>query len=120
METELSLKEIQKKWHGSLRSYVIGFAASLILTSLSFVLVVSEHLTGSALIYTISFLAVLQAAVQLRYFLHLGEEEKPHWETFIFLFMLLILVIITVGSLWVMHDLKTRTMTNHTEMGAHD
>ena len=28
MSEELSLKEIQKEWHGTLKSYVIGFIAS--------------------------------------------------------------------------------------------
>ena len=36
MTSELSLKEIQKEWHGTLKSYVIGFIASLLLTALFF------------------------------------------------------------------------------------
>ena len=120
MSEELSLKEMQQKWHGSLKSYLIGFLAALILTSLSFLLVIGQVFSGHIVIYTISALAIVQAAIQLKYFMHLGEEGKPYWETFIFFFMILILLIITCGSLWVMHDLDLRTMTHNTEAIAHD
>ena len=110
MSEELSLQEMQKKWHGSLKSYAIGSVASLFLTSLSFLLVVGQLLAAHTLLYTIAGLALVQAAVQLIYFLHLGREGKPRWETFIFCFMLLILLIIACGTLWIMHDLNVRTM----------
>jgi cytochrome o ubiquinol oxidase operon protein cyoD len=50
--------------------------------------------------------------VQLRFFLHLGQEAKPRWETMIFYFMVLVLLIIALGSLWIMHDLEERVMSN--------
>ncbi|NGX57541.1 MAG: Cytochrome bo(3) ubiquinol oxidase subunit 4 [Chlamydiae bacterium] len=114
MEEELSLKEMQKTWHGSLRSYLIGFIASLLLTTLAFLLVYGQVFSGPILIMTISGLALVQAAFQLKYFLNLGKEEKPYWETFIFFFMLLILLIIVCGSLWIMHDLNVRMMNMET------
>ncbi len=120
MEAELSLKEMQKTWHGSLKSYLIGFLVSLVLTSLSFLLVITQVLPSNLLIYTITGLALLQATFQLIYFLHLGQEGKPHWETFIFFFMLLILLIIAAGSLWIMYDLNQRTMKHNTEAITHD
>jgi len=119
MDAELSLKEIQKAWHGSLRSYVIGFTASFLLTSLSFLLVAGEFLPAHVLIYVVSGLALVQAVFQLTYFLHLGEEGKPHWETAIFFFMLLILLIIVGGTVWIMHDLNVRTMRMDTEVVSH-
>ena len=36
MEHDLTLIEMKKEWHGTLKSYAIGFIASLILTSISF------------------------------------------------------------------------------------
>lgn len=115
MEAELSLREMQKAWHGNLRSYVIGFIVSFLLTSFSFLLVAGHFISGHTLILTISGLALAQAVFQLIYFLHLGEEGKPHWETVIFFFMFLILLIIVCGTLWIMHDLNVRTMSFHTE-----
>lgn len=112
MTAELSLKEIKKEYHGTLRSYLIGFAASLVLTGISFFLVLAKILSGQGLIYAIIALALVQAVAQLLFFLHLGQEAKPRQETLIFYFMLLVLIIVAVGSLWIMHDLNDRVMSN--------
>lgn len=110
--TELSLKEVKKEWHGTLKSYVIGFLSSFVLTLISFGLVVTKSVAGPFLVYTLAALALFQACIQLIFFLHVGQEAKPRWETLIFLFMILILLVIVVGSLWVMNDLNDRVMTN--------
>lgn len=110
MSEHLSLKEIQKEWHGSLKAYVTGFIASLILTVISFSLVITKWMTGQVLIYTIVALALVQAAVQLIFFLHLGKEDKPRWESVAFYFMVVVLVIVVIGSLWIMFDLNSRVM----------
>jgi cytochrome o ubiquinol oxidase operon protein cyoD len=120
MHTELSLKQMKKEWHGNLRSYVIGFAASLILTSISFLLVIFKVLENQSLAYTLGGLALLQALFQLIYFLHVGQEAKPKWETLIFCFMFFILLIIVIGSLWIMYDLNERMMLPMTELMPHD
>lgn len=110
MSQDLSLKETQKEWHGSLRSYLIGFLLSLFLTGSSFLLVLSQALSQQFLLYALGALAFVQAICQLIFFLHLGQEAKPQWETLIFYFMVLVLLIIVLGSLWIMHDLHMRTM----------
>lgn len=110
MDRELSLKEIQKEFHGSLRNYLTGFLASLFLTTLSFSLVEAKVFDSANLLYIIAGLALLQATLQLIFFLHLGKEGKPYWETLIFFFMLLVFLIITCGSLWIMRDLDMRMM----------
>ena len=120
MSMELSLQEMQEAWHGSVKSYLIGFIASLLLTSASFLLVYHQVLSPHGAFITISILALIQAAFQLKYFMDLGKEGKPYWETFIFFFMILILLIITCGSLWVMHDLEFRTMNHNKKAAAHD
>lgn len=112
MSSELSLIEIKKEWHGTLQAYVIGFISSLFLTIASFLLVITKVLTGRALVYTIVALALIQAIFQLLFFLHVGQEAKPRWETLVFYFMLLVLLIISVGSLWIMNDLNDRVMSH--------
>lgn len=114
MEAPESLDLIKKEWHGSSKSYIIGFILSLLLTVSSFLTVIYKPFQDQYLIYTILFFGLSQAIIQLIFFLHLGKEEKPRWETWIFLFMVLILVIIVAGSLWIMHDLNERTMMNMT------
>lgn len=110
MSNELSLKEIQKEWHGSVRSYVIGFIGSILLTLASFLITAMGWISGQSLIYTLMALAITQAAIQLRYFLHLGEEDHPRWETVVFFFMLLLLLIVAIGTIWIMNDLNARMM----------
>ncbi len=124
MSTELSLKEIQKEYHGTFKSYLLGFFASLLLTLLSFSLVVFKGVPEHYLVHILIALAVVQAVVQLLFFLHVGEEAKPRWETIIFYFMILVVLIIVVGSLWIMYDLDQRVMTmpkdKMNEMRHHD
>lgn len=48
--------------------------------------------------------------IQLFFFLHLGQESKPYWNSQLFLFMLTILVILVIGSLWIMHNLSYNVM----------
>jgi cytochrome o ubiquinol oxidase operon protein cyoD len=120
MSEDLSLKETQKEWHGTLKSYVIGFIASILLTAASFSLVIMKLLSEHLLMYTIVSLALVQAIFQLLFFLHVGQEAKPRWETLVFYFMLLVLFIIAIGSLWIMHDLNNRVMSNMTMEMPHD
>lgn len=116
MDAELSLKEMKELWHGSLRSYLIGFGVSLVFTLVSFYLVGYKVLAKEQLIITISGLALGQFLVQMLFFLNVGTEGKPHWETICFFFMLLIMLIVVIGSLWIMNDLDNRMMPDHTEM----
>lgn len=120
MHDELSLSEIKKEWHGTWKTYIIGFVSSLLLTTASFFLVITKVLTGKNLIYAVVGLALAQAVFQLIYFLHLGEEAKPRWQLGIFFFMLLILLIVVGGSLWIMNDLNDRVMSNMNMGMPHD
>lgn len=120
MSEELSLKEIQKEWHGTLRAYVIGFCISVFLTIISFYLVAFRLISGKALISAIVSLALVQAVIQLLFFLHVGQEAKPKWETMVFYFMVLVLLIIALGSLWIMYDLNDRVMSNMAMEETHD
>lgn len=120
MSHELSLKEIKKEWHGTLKAYVIGFVASLLLTAASFLIVMTRLFSGRILIYTIVSFALIQAIVQLRFFLHVGQEAKPRWESLVFYFMVMVLLIIAIGSLWIMNDLDDRVMSNMPMEMPHD
>lgn len=105
-----SLIEVQKKWHGSFQSYIIGFIVCLLLTSSSFFVVMNEMTVGIPLVVTLIGLAVLQAIAQLLFFMHVGKEPKPYWESMAVGFMALVVVIIVAGSLWIIYDLNERVM----------
>lgn len=120
MEHELSLNQIKKEWHGTIKAYLTGLVICFLLTSASFYLAITKPITGLNLVLSILGLAVVQAMLQLRLFLHLGQEAKPRWETLVFAFMFLILVIVVIGTIWIMNDLNERVMMNMTEEMHHD
>lgn len=87
-------------------SYVIGFVLSLLLTFTAYFAVVNQMLGGWMLIAAILGLAFIQLWVQLIFFLHLWQESKPRWNLIIFLSTVFIILILVVGSLWIMNHLN--------------
>lgn len=96
--------------HGNVQSYVLGFILSIVLTFAAYVLVEYKILANWPLNLAIILLGIGQTWVQLRLFLHLGEEAEPRWNLLSFLFMALVVLIIVGGSLWIMGHLSERTM----------
>lgn len=92
------------------KSYIIGFTSSLILSLLAYFLTISGIITQWTLVISLGVLAIVQCTVQLLFFMHLGQDSKPRWRLGIFIFMLLLALVITVGSVWVMHSLNRRMM----------
>ena len=101
---------------GSFKSCVLGFILSLLLTLASFICVSERLLPQTGLLYVILTLAVIQTVVQLILFLHLGEETKPKWKLLTFFFMLSILIIVVLGSLWIMAELDYNMMPSMSSM----
>lgn len=116
MQHDLNLNQLKKLWHGTTQAYLIGFILSLLLTLASFSLVHFGVISGYALVGALSALAIIQAIVQLLFFLHIGQEGPPKWDKLIFYFMVLVLLIIVLGSLWIMYDLDTRVMAGMEHM----
>lgn len=88
------------------KSYVVGFSLSLLFTLAAYFVVVNRLLSGGMLIATIIALALLQLIVQLIFFLHLARESKPRWNLAIVLSTISIILIIIIGSLWIMNNLN--------------
>ena len=101
--------------HGSLRSYIIGFASCLLLTALAYLTAVTHDVSDRAAIVIIAVLAIVQCLIQLRRFLHLGDEFKPRWKLAVFTVMLSIVLILVIGSLWIMSNLNYRMMHSPAE-----
>src|ERR1700733_8322319 len=120
MTTGMSLEETQREWHGSLKSYIIGFILCLLLTAVSFLLVYSKLLTGHTLAYTLIGLGIVQAIIQMLFFLHVGQEGKPQRETLSCCFMVMCVLILIIGSLWVLNDLNERVMPEMAQKHSHD
>lgn len=95
-------------YKGRLKTYLIGFSLSLILTLLSYSAVINHGLRASSLVAFIIGLAITQFIVQLFFFMHLGQETKPRWKLLVLFFMLGVVLILVVGSLWIMANLNYR------------
>ncbi|MEK7185740.1 MAG: cytochrome o ubiquinol oxidase subunit IV [Patescibacteria group bacterium] len=89
-----------------LKSYLIGFILSLLFTATSYLLVVNQIFSGGILITVILGLGILQLLVQLVFFLHLGQESKPRWHLIFFISTVFIILIVVVGSIWIMDNLN--------------
>jgi len=88
--------------HGSLKSYVIGFILSIVLTILPLVVVLNGLMSKTATLVLILAMAILQFAVQLVFFMHLKEGKDAKWNMMALLLGLIILLTIVAGSIWIM------------------
>ncbi len=102
--------------HGTTRSYIVGFVLSLLFTAIPYYLVVNKTVSGTALLATILGFALLQMAVQILFFLHLGRGQKPLYNVVFFVATLGIILVVVLGSIFIMNNLHynmspTQTIT---------
>ena len=97
-------------WTVSLKPISIGFVFSIILLLAAYRIVTYYHLTSLGIIRAVFALGVLQALVQLAFFMHLGLEDKPYWHMVTFLFTALIIFIVVGGTIWIMSELSYNLM----------
>lgn len=93
----------------SLISYILGYVLSVTLTLAAFFVVLRPgffNLGSSGVISAILSLAVIQLVVQLIFFLHIGDESEGRWNLATFLTTVSVVLIIVVGSLWIMAHLN--------------
>ncbi|MBI3624112.1 cytochrome o ubiquinol oxidase subunit IV [Candidatus Saccharibacteria bacterium] len=88
------------------QAYIRGFSLSIIVTLTAYTLVSRHLLAGWILVVVIICLAVIQAMIQLLFFLHLGRESKPKWNLVMFITMALVVSMLVAGSLWIMNNLN--------------
>lgn len=110
--TKAELGDVRKQFVG----YIYGFVLSLQFTLLAYVIATLRGGDGelvfaaSVIAPMLGILAAGQFVVQLIYFLHLGAEQHPRWKQLVFWFMILIVFIIVVGSIWIMNNLNYNMM----------
>jgi len=90
----------------TLIGYINGYALSLYLTITAYLLVTHRIFSNHYLVFAVIVLALIQFLVQAFFFLHLGHETKPRWKLYVFLFMILIVSLLVLGSLWIMTNLN--------------
>lgn len=99
--------------HASFKSYAFGFLASLFLAAASYYMVSRQVLTGLPLHLSVAALGVVQAAIQLILYLDLGRESKPRWNLIAFYFTVMVILIVVIGSMWIMYHLDYNLMPRH-------
>jgi cytochrome o ubiquinol oxidase operon protein cyoD len=97
--------------HGSVKSYIIGFILSVILTAIPFWLVMNRTIESSqATAFVILGFAAVQIVVHMIYFLHMNAKAEGGWNMLALIFTVVILVITLSGSLWVMYHMNKNMM----------
>lgn len=96
--------------HVSVKGYLTGFILSIILTAIPFAMVMGNMLPRNALYATVIVCAVVQIIVHLVYFLHLDTKTEGGWNMVAFVFAVIIILIVVVGSLWIMWNLNYNMM----------
>jgi cytochrome o ubiquinol oxidase subunit IV len=84
----------------------LGLFLSLLLTFMAYFLAISGSFSPKFLNSLILILAIFQAGTQLLIFSPVHREQKPHWYRITLLFMGVILLVIAIGSLWIMYHLN--------------
>lgn len=107
------MKPAKHEAHGSVLSYSVGFILSVVMTLSAYIAVVNRSYTGDTLAAFVVGLAIAQLLVQLLFFLHLGSETRPRWKLLVFMFMVVVVAIVVIGSIWIMYNLDYNMMPAH-------
>ncbi|MGD8174569.1 cytochrome o ubiquinol oxidase subunit IV [Marinimicrobium sp. ARAG 43.8] len=96
--------------HGSVSSYLVGFALSVILTAIPFWAVMTGAFSKSVTIPLIVTMAVVQVIIHLKYFLHLNFSIAGRANSFAFLFTALIIIMVVGLSVWIIYSANSMMM----------
>ena len=96
--------------HGNFKQYSVGFILSVILTVIPFGMVMAGGFSRSLLVTVIAITAVAQVLVQLVYFLHMNSSSEQRWNVIAFIYTILCIAILLVGSVWIMNYLHYNMM----------
>lgn len=94
----------------TLKGYLTGFVLSVMLTAVPFWLVMGDVLDNTtATIAIILALGAVQIVVHVVYFLHVDAKAEAGWNLMSFIFTATLIMIMLVGSLWIMFHLTENT-----------
>ncbi len=99
--------------HGSVREYVVGLILSIVLTAIPFGLVMTGALSEMITVTLILLCAVGQIMVQLVFFLHMNTSSEQMWNTVSAIFVVVLVAILIVGSIWIMQHLNHNMLMGH-------
>ena len=95
------------EYHRKGASYGVGFVLSLVLIGIIYTMVTHHWLDTQGLYLATGAFAFIEAIVIVFCFLLLNTSpEDRAWNTIAFLFTILVVFIVVVGSLWIMYNLN--------------
>ncbi|NIE83424.1 MULTISPECIES: cytochrome o ubiquinol oxidase subunit IV [unclassified Burkholderia] len=98
--------------HGTVSSYLVGFVLSVILTAASFGVVLGGWFASTTtMVLALAVLAAVQIVVHLIFFLHMNTSSGQRWNLTAFVYTVLTVGIVIVGSLWIMHNVSMNMMS---------
>ena len=93
-----------------IRSYIVGYGSALALTGIAFALVRWPQLSPATTLATILALALVQAVVHFRFFLHVSFKRSARDDLQLILFSTLIVALMAAGTLVILTNLRHRMM----------
>ena len=96
--------------HGNTKQYTIGFILSVILTVIPFGMVMAGGFGRGIVMAVIAITAVAQVLVQLVYFLHMNSSSEQRWNVIAFIYTVLCIAVLLIGSVWIMNYLHFNMM----------
>jgi cytochrome o ubiquinol oxidase subunit IV len=98
--------------HGNTKQYTIGFILSVLLTVIPFGMVMAGMGDSSRglVVAVIAITAVAQILVQLVYFLHMNSSSEQRWNVIAFVYTILCIAVLLIGSVWIMNYLHYNMM----------
>ncbi|OTG93416.1 cytochrome o ubiquinol oxidase subunit IV [Acinetobacter sp. ANC 3832] len=96
--------------HGNVKQYTIGFILSVILTIIPFGMVMTGGFDRGLVFATIAITAVAQVLVQLVFFLHMNSSSEQRWNVIAFIYTILTIAVLLIGSVWIMNYLHSNMM----------
>ena len=99
--------------HGSVKEYIWGLVLSIVLTAVPFAMVMVGGLDSKLVLAVILLCAIAQVFVQLIFFLHMNTSSDQIWNTVSAVFIVLIVAIVVLGSIWIMNHLNHNMLMGH-------
>ena len=101
----------EEESHGSFGGYLAGFVLAVVLTAASFWLVLHGGFPRETALIGLGVLAVVQIVVHLVFFLHMNASSSQRWNVTAFSYTVLTVLILVIGTLWVMHNVGMNMMS---------
>jgi cytochrome o ubiquinol oxidase operon protein cyoD len=100
--------------HGSWHGYLVGYLAATLLTGAAFALARNTWMTPESVVAAVTVLAIAQMLVHLIFFLHINTAPEQRTNIVAFATTMLIILIVVLGSLWIMAHLRDNMMPAQT------